>query len=109
MNRANRRRIQRQENKDPVLNVKESKIRQELEKLSSSTVREAAKMASALFALVLNSEYGFGKKRIDKVLERVNYQMECVLSGHLSGKDIYGWCEEKKLSYFEMESKKRVG
>ena len=103
MNRAQRRRLQI-EDKDPVLNVRESELKEQLQNLKKASIKDSAQITSALFALVLNSEYGFGKRRINRALERVSNQIECVLSGHLSGGDIVRWCKEKKLDCFEMES-----
>jgi hypothetical protein len=101
VNRADRRR-HKIEDRDPVLNLKESEIREQLQKVKKEAIREAAKITSALFSLSLNNKHGFGEKRINDLLEDVKNQMDCILSGHLSGTDVVNWCKEKNLNCFEL-------
>ena len=102
MNRADRRKYGIKE-KDPVLNLKESVVREQLQSTKKNAIREAAEITSALFALSLNNKHGFGEKRINELLLDVKNQIECVLSGHLSGTDVVAWCKEKNLNCFKME------
>ena len=101
-NRADRRKngiIER----DPVLNLKESDIKRQLQDVKKNAIREAAEITSALFALSLNNKHGFGEKRINEILLDVKKQLECILTGHLNGEDVVNWCKEKNLNCFEME------
>lgn len=106
MNRAERRKIGvnlSQEEKmkkivDATIEARKFDIEQKMMKSSFITM-------NTFYALVLNSEFGFGTERINRVIERVKLQIDCLRDEKITGltpKDIQEWCDEKKIKYYDI-------
>jgi hypothetical protein len=50
--------------------------------------KEAVHQTMNIIAFALNNEFNFGKKRINKLMDRVKFDMEAIDSGHLDMQDI---------------------
>ena len=50
---------------------------------------------SAAFLIVLHDEYGFGGKRLSKILERVNLQFDAIYDEDVTIDDIIGLVKEE--------------
>lgn len=49
-------------------------------------------------AIALNDEYSFGTARINKLIDRISRQLECISQGHVTLQDILQWCEDKDIN-----------
>lgn len=67
------------------LKDQESKIKKQVADRATTFCTEGL---FSVFALVLHDELGFGKKRVEKLLSRVDKQFECITSGNVSLDDI---------------------
>jgi hypothetical protein len=50
-----------------------------------------------VMALSLNGTFGFGKKRTNRLIERMNKDISCIESGHLSADDVLNWCKANNI------------
>lgn len=71
--------------------------------IESSAMKSIICTMHALYALSLNSLYGFGAERTNKLIESVMNQFICVRDEFLSPDDIRKWCEEHKINYMRNE------
>lgn len=55
--------------------------------LTKKTMEETAKNYSIALAYTLNYKYGFGKKRLPKVMDEIAKTFDCFTSGHLDIND----------------------
>jgi hypothetical protein len=74
MNRAERRRLQKQginAKPEPVINIKSSDVQQIKEKATSEAVDKAFLLMLGLPVLVLRDKWGFGKVRSERFIDQV--------------------------------------
>jgi MinD superfamily P-loop ATPase len=90
----------------PLLNRKYKEDKVSVDKILQShnrkkewekQVLENLKLISGVMAVSINAEFGFGTKRINKLVKRMAINMECIAERRLSEEDVYRWCENKKI------------
>lgn len=92
MNRAERRRLQKQGKKvksEPVINIKSSDVQNIKEKATSEAVNKAFLMMLGLPVLVLRDKWGFGKVRSERFIDQVLEIYEAFDKGYLTLDDIH--------------------
>lgn len=102
MNRAERRRNQIQA-KSPTYNVNQDKLsqiidRELVERLTTvklEAIRYTADSIIASAVVTLSDEFGFGAQRIERFVNKVNEQFECIQSGTVTVEDLAEWCNNK--------------
>jgi hypothetical protein len=63
------------------------------------TVEVIVPRTFATFALSLHDEFGFGAERINRLLEKVNNQFECIDAGTVSLDDMLQECEKIGIKF----------
>ena len=104
MNRSQRREAERKSS-TVNLDTAEYRITKQIQNKVSALVidqrkdatRQACVVITSVFALSLNKLYEFGEGRINKLLDDVRFQLECIADGHLNGDDIAKWAIEKGI------------
>lgn len=104
MNRRERRRNAIKERPRTVC-VTEEKLQEvinkELEEIKNTvkaeTVRQTVDLVMGVMVLAINNEFNFGHVRINRLIERINKQLECLNEGDLTREDIDKWCRENKI------------
>lgn len=104
MNRQQARQQERESRKkEAIYHVKAGVIRDtvavEIEKSRKAITKAAVDRLVAAFIMVLNSRFGFGKTRIDKLLAELNTQFEMIDEGYVTLEDFQNWCKEKDINY----------
>lgn len=101
MNRQARRNAERQGEKSTVIQQITSKqLDEAIEQIKINATFGAVKVITAIMAISLNDEYNFGTTRIQKLIERMRSQLECVQQETVDIKDIYKWCDDKAIKLF---------
>lgn len=65
--------------------------------IRKETTKEVVNAMLAIYAVSLEAEFGFKKKRIARLLERAKLQFRCIETGYVSLKDILQQCKELKV------------
>lgn len=102
MNRAERRRLQKEAAKAPTYNVNQkqlsdlvhNKVEDRLEEIRSEAISKAVQAYTAAWIISLYDEFNFGHKRLQRVLNKVENQFECVTAGAITIEDLVNWCKE---------------
>lgn len=92
MNRAERRRLQKQGKqvpKEPVINVKYSDVQTIKEKATSDAVDTAFLLMLGLPVLVLRDKWGFGKVRCERFIDQVLEMYDAFNKDYLTLDDIH--------------------
>jgi len=76
---------------------------QAMELMETMAVKAAVCTSHALYAITLNTLHGFGTERINKLIDRVMNQFDCMKDGHLEGADIKQWCKDNDIQYERCE------
>lgn len=100
MNRAARRRKQREADKSPTYNVNQSQVKtlvakeleQQIEEVEQLAISMTTAGVTAAFIIALHDEYGFGIKRIEKILDNINLQFEAIEDNYITVEDMIQWC-----------------
>lgn len=101
MNRQARRNAERQGEKSTVIQQITSKqLDEAIEQIKINATFGAVKVITAIMAISLNDEYNFGTTRIQKLIERMRSQLECVQQETVDINDIYKWCDDKAIKLF---------
>ena len=66
--------------------------------ISNNAMMETFEVTMRLLALAINSEAGWGKKRTQRLIDRIMLQFDCILAGTLSGDDVVQFCKDKKIN-----------
>ena len=74
-------------------------VLREREQIEDLAIQKAYLTLNAMYALVLNSEHGFGKKRINRIIEKVKQQFLCIRGKYVSANDVSEWCKEKGIQF----------
>jgi hypothetical protein len=56
------------------------------------------KLAIGCMALSLNNEYGFGRKRTNRLISRMTKDMICIAEDHITKEDMFEWCRTKGIN-----------
>jgi hypothetical protein len=101
VNRKERRR--NKINSKPVtICLTEEQLQCEIEKANSNsksdTIKNTVHLVTAVIALALNSQFNFGRIRINKLIERANKDLECIIEGHITKEEIYNWCNVNNIN-----------
>ena len=80
--------------------MKLNKLREEqtLKQIRLQDAAHTIRLMIGVMALSLNNEYKYGKKRTNRLINRMTKDMACVHDGHLSQEDIFEWCKEKQIN-----------
>ena len=111
MNRQQRR-ASGNKQKQPTYNVTPSQLQamvmERIEGLLVDEVRSATAKTLAVIVIELHDVFGFGLKRIQQLIAKVNYTLDGIDRGHVSIQDIYEWCKEYGVDFGEcpQETKK---
>lgn len=101
MNRKERRRNGITQ-KPATLCIKENELQQELSTLSKAvkeeTIKQTIELVTGTMALALNNEFQFGATRINRLISRINTELECIHEGHLSRDDVQNWCKDNDIN-----------
>ena len=102
-NRAERRRNEREENKRNtstiVQHYKAHEFQKMLDQRSHEDIKGTIETMCAIMAISLNSEFGFGTARINKLVERMRLQFQCIENDTIKISDIIHWCNENKIKF----------
>lgn len=71
-------------------------------------VAEAIGMVTCVFMLQLHDKFGFGTGRMEKLLNEVDFTIDCILSGHVSFEDIQKEVEDKLKVKLTKEDRKVI-
>jgi hypothetical protein len=97
--------------KEDIRKTTHNQMMSEIDLVRKKALQLAVWDLTATFIISLHDEFGFGKKRIEKFLERASRQFECINSGLVTIEDMKGWCKEHELDYqaiFQEEPQERV-
>jgi hypothetical protein len=67
------------------------------DELKAETIKQTVDLVTSVMAVSLNAEFQFGASRINRLIARINRDMSCVQSGHLSRDDIKTWCKDNGI------------
>jgi DNA topoisomerase VI subunit B len=68
-----------------------------VDKHTDLAIKATNEVIRIVLAYVLNKEFNFGATRIERVFKGMDFQMECVQSGHVSGDDLKQWCVDNNI------------
>lgn len=105
MNRAARRRKQKElekVKKPPTYNLSQAQLKaivdkevqERLEEVKHLAINETIKGLTAAFIISLSDEFGFGIKRMSRLLDKVQNQFECIEAGTVELEDLIEWVLE---------------
>lgn len=102
MNRAARRRKEGESTKAPTYNINQAQlkatvdreIQERLEEVKHLAINETIKSLTAAFIISLSDEFGFGIKRMSRLLDKVQNQFECIEAGTVELEDLVEWVLE---------------
>lgn len=102
MNRAERRRLQREQQKAPTYNINQKqlsnlvhdKVEDRLEEIRSEAINKTVQAYTVAWVISLHDEFNFGNKRLQRVLDKVQNQFECVTAETVTVEDLANWCKE---------------
>lgn len=94
MNRAERRRANRQQ-KESVINIKKNDINRIKESATDEAVSRAFFLMMNVPLIVLRDTFGFGEKRLGKFIDEVKKNMDCLTEGYVSFDDLKKALEEE--------------
>ena len=66
--------------------------------ISNKAMQETFEVTMRILALAINSDAGWGKKRTQRLIDRIMLQFDCILAGTLSGEDVVQYCKDKKIN-----------
>jgi hypothetical protein len=92
MNRAERRRLKRNEDKPPRTSV-------EYEQGFHDGMAHATEVLFYLTAYTIQYKLGFGKERLQKIMYAIFNNVDCFRTGHLEPRDFDTIREEMRLKY----------
>ena len=101
MNRQEKRQLERQGQKVPIVQkLTQEQLDGAIAKIKFDATLGAVKVITAVMAISLADEYSFGAIRIQKLIERMRSQLECIESDTVNIDDIYKWCVDKGIKLF---------
>lgn len=75
------------------------------EAIEAKAIQHTYITLNALYALSLNSMFGFGKKRTNALIEKVRVQFDCLRENYLSSQDLLDWCLEHEIDFGNIHPK----
>jgi len=108
MNRQEKRRIERQnEKKEKMFYMTEKQhqikayelLQKYMEDLKLENIKSTLKLLFPIIALSLHDKFGFGEKRINKIIDKIKLQFDCINSNHLSFEDLKNECEKFNIKF----------
>ena len=90
---------------DPSIMMKESELLEMRRKTREVVIFEVSRTIIAVLCVALKDEHNFGERRINKMIDRIYSQLDCVLKNTVTRDEIFKWCRDNKLN-FEGEHKK---
>jgi len=61
------------------------------------TTKDNLQLVAAVMALSINSELGFGAKRINRIVKRMTDNMGFIAEGRITESDVYSWCKANNI------------
>lgn len=80
-------------------------MKESLAAVRQDAIKFASDCMIASFVISLHDEFGFGPKRMKRLLEKVNLQFDCVEAGTVSLEDLAEWCNEN----YGLDLRKKLG
>lgn len=77
----------------------ESMIEDHITKAKQESVEITTRSLSAAFIISLADEFQFGPTRLQRLIDRVVDQYDCMLDGTVTTSDIEDWCKTKGYDY----------
>lgn len=108
MNRQEKRRIDRQnEKKEKMFYMTEKQhqlkayehLQKYIEDLKVENIKHTLKLLFPMIALSLHDEFGFGEKRVNKILDKIKLQFDCINSKHVTFEDLKNECEKFNIKF----------
>jgi hypothetical protein len=81
------------------IKIANEKIKKEELEIQNNATREIVNMMISVFALSLHDEAGFGSKRIEKVMIRVQETFSCIKTKHVSYDEIKQELKRLKINF----------
>lgn len=102
LNRAERRRLQREQQKAPVYcinqkqlsNLVRDEVNSRLEEIKNEAINKTIQAYTAAWVISLHDEFQFGHKRLQRILKKVENQFECITAETVTVEDLVNWCKE---------------
>lgn len=102
LNRAERRRLKKEAAKAPTYNVNQKQlsnlihdgVNDRLKEIRNETINKTIQAYTAAWVISLHDEFNFGHKRLQRVLNKVENQFECVTAETITIEDLVNWCKE---------------
>lgn len=102
LNRAERRRLQREQKKAPTYNINQKQlsnlihdeVNNRLKEIRNEAINKTIQAYTAAWVISLHDEFQFGHKRLQKILNKVENQFECVTAKTVTVEDLVNWCNE---------------
>lgn len=102
MNRAERRRLQKEQQKAPTYNINQkqlsdlvrNEVESRLEEIRNEAISKTVQAYTAAWVISLHDEFNFGHKRLQRILNKVENQFECVTAETVTVEDLVDWCKE---------------
>lgn len=73
-------------------------VKKHLKPTINETMLTTFEVIIRIMALALNSQEGWGKVRIQRLIDRIMLQFDCICAGTLTGTDIVEFCKEKNIN-----------
>lgn len=103
MNRKDKRR-HKVDDDDPTVFMKESQLAAMRRKTKEVVIFEVSRTIMAVMSISLKDEHNFGKKRTNKIIDRIYSQLDCVITNVVKREEIFAWCRDNEIN-FESEHK----
>jgi hypothetical protein len=102
MNRKMRRKLGEQK-KEQTYMMKASDLRthihSEVEQIRKEVTKDVLAKLFGSLVVALHDEFGFGKVRIDRFIDKVNEQFDSIENGYVTLEDFNKWSKEKGFDY----------
>lgn len=81
--------------KPQVVDITRKTIDKEIEQAKKETLDYAVRVSAAVFLMSVNQLYGFGSKRLIRIMEKFNQTFECINAGTVDVNDFIQHCSEE--------------
>lgn len=74
-------------------------LKEKKKEIEAYAIEQTFMTVNALYSISLNSLHGFGKDRLNKLIDKVRNQFVCLQEGYLTAIDVRDWCQEKGIEF----------
>lgn len=85
--------------KDQIIAIAMVELEKEKKFIMNESFKRAVRDLTAAFMLSASDEFGFGEKRLARLLGKVAKTFACINEGTVTIEDIKQWCKEKGFDY----------